>query len=105
MPRHAVLIAQESVKRALGARSSKLDRGHVDDGIRAVAELLARGLNDEHLRLLARVKAKGVLPGDEGAATLFANGRILAYPPAPPGHMPRFVVHPLLEHDVEQFAP
>jgi hypothetical protein len=44
-----------------------------------------------------------MLPGERAAATLFADGRILAYPP-PQGHLPRFVVHPLLEEDVARGA-
>jgi hypothetical protein len=34
----------------------------------------------------------------------FADGRILAYPPTEDSNLPRFVVHPLLERDVDRIV-
>ncbi|WP_437668989.1 hypothetical protein [Sorangium sp. So ce131] len=104
LPRHAVQIAYESVKRALTAGEGKLTKAHVKAGIQVIAQQLGRGLNTEHLRILGVVRARKLLPGDQGAATLFADGRILAYPPAEDSNLPRFVVHPLLERDVDRVA-
>jgi hypothetical protein len=103
LPRHAVQIAHESVKRVLSAGASQMTEAHVNVGIQVVAEQLGRGLNMNHLKILGIVRARHQLPGDTGAATLFADGRILAYPPAGGSHLPRFEVHPLLDRDVEAF--
>jgi len=56
--------------------------------------------------VLKRVARTGMLPGgDGGAATLFADGRILARPPAEGSRIVHFVVHPLLRKDVDAFTP
>jgi hypothetical protein len=101
LPRHAVMMARKAVLLAAKAGASSLKPDHIEAGIRTVAEFLGRGLNEEHLNLLARVARTGKLPGDEKAATLFADGRILAYPPQPPSVRPHFAVHPLLLADIE----
>lgn len=101
LPRLAVQIAYESVKAALLAKSPTLSAVHADAGIQTIAQQLGLGLNAEHLRILSAVRSRGRLPESEKGATLFADGRILAYPPMPPSQLPRFVVHPLLERDVE----
>ncbi len=101
LPRHAVMMAREAVTYAMDEGSPRLEPQHIEAGIREVGETLGRGLNEEHLRLLERVAQTGKLPGDEKAATLFADGRILAHPPVPPGMRPRFAVHPLLLADLE----
>jgi hypothetical protein len=98
LPRYAVMITREAVVQALEA--SMLEENHISAGISAVAASLGRGLNADHLHILSRVADTERLPGDEGAATLFADGRILAYAPRPPSSLPRFVVHPLLLPDV-----
>jgi hypothetical protein len=103
-PRHAIQIAFEAVLIALSEAASRLTRSHVDAGIQSVAQSLGRGLSAEHLVTLKRVVDTGKLPSANGAATLFADGRILAYPPVPPSILPRFAVHPLLLADVEAFS-
>lgn len=103
LPRLAVQIAYESVKTALLSKSPTLTAAHTAAGIQTIAQQLGLGLNAEHLRILSAVRARGLLPEAEKAATLFADGRILAYPPMPPSQLPRFVVHPLLEGDVALF--
>lgn len=100
LPRIAIQIAYESIKLALLQDSAQLTAAHVDVGANQIAQLLGLGLNSDHLRLLVAVKLTGEIPGDEKAATLFADGRILAYPPLPPNPLPRFVVHPLLDNSV-----
>ena len=104
LPRHAVQIAYESVKRLMATGSPKILEQHVRAGIQVVAEQLGRGLNTEHLRILGIVQARNLLPGEKEAATLFADGRILAYPPTEESFLPRFEVHPLLVRDVQRFV-
>ena len=101
LPRHAILIARNAVLRAHESNSLKLTNEHITQGIRAVAEVLGRGLTLEHLRILRVVYQKKKLPGEDRAATLFADGRILAYPPDGDIPLGRWAVHPLLRAAVE----
>jgi hypothetical protein len=103
-PRHAVQIARRAVLVALSQNAPRINRAHVDAGIQEVAQALGRGINTDHLMTLKRVAQTGRLPGDGGAATLFADGRILTFPPGPGSIIPRFAVHPLLKADVDAFV-
>ena len=101
LPRHAVMMVRDAIAPAMREGSVRLEPHHIEAGIREVGETLGRGLNEDHLKLLERVARTGKLPGDEKAATLFADGRILAYPPQPPSVRPQFAVHPLLRADID----
>jgi hypothetical protein len=80
--------------------SPVLTQQHIDGGIREVAESLGRGLTADHIQILQIVAKTARLPKGERAGTLYADGRILAYPPPPPSAIPRFAVHPLLHLDI-----
>lgn len=100
LPRHAIMMARAAVIHALGESSPNLTQQHVDGGISEVARSLGRGLTADHIHVLQIVAKTGRLPKSERAATLYADGRILAYPPPPQSAIPRFVVHPLLHLDI-----
>jgi hypothetical protein len=100
LPRHAIMIAREAVIRAMAENAPMLTQRHIDEGVRSVAHSLGRGLTAEHIQILQSVARTGRLPKSERAATLFADGRILAYPPLPTSAITRFAVHPLLQADV-----
>lgn len=104
LPRQAIQIAANVVRRAIHDRAERIEPTHVAQGVQKEAETLGLGLTDEDFRVMARVHATHQLPGDERAAKLFADGRILAHPPAAGRSSPRFVVHPLLRPDVERMA-
>ena len=102
MPRYAIMLARSAVLRAAAEEAARLEEQHLEAAIQEVGETLGRGLNDEHEKVLRYVHTKGTLPGSKDAATLFANGRILAYPPLPTSRKPRWAVHPLLRADIER---
>lgn len=104
LPRHAIQIAQAAVQHALQDDASRIEASHVEEGLRGEAETLGLGLTEEDLHVMAGVHRKNQLPGDERAAKLFADGRILAHPPVGRSSLPRFVVHPLLRDDVAGLA-
>jgi hypothetical protein len=95
MPRHAVEIAHRAVETARRRGSERIESGDVSAGIQWKGESLARGLHLGYLRELVGVAKQGQLSGTPEAATLFADGRILALPPRE-GLYPTFAVHPLL---------
>lgn len=101
LPRHAIMMFRDAIPFAMRDGSVRLTPHHIEAGIREVGEMLGRRLNEEHLKLLERVACTRNMPGDENAATLFADGSILAYPPQHPSVRPQFVVHPLLRADIE----
>jgi len=106
LPRHAVQITRRAVLNLLSEKASTVTRNHVDAGIQELGEALGRGLNTDYLTVLKRVARTGMLPGgDGGAATLFADGRILARSPVEGSRIVHFVVHPLLREDVDAFTP
>jgi hypothetical protein len=100
LPRHAIQMLQGAVESALDRGAIRLDAEDVDDGIQYVAESLGQGLTIEDLDILAVVHRRHQLPGDERAARLFADGRILARAPAPGRRLPGFFVHPVLEPEL-----
>ncbi|WNG23090.1 hypothetical protein F0U62_02845 [Cystobacter fuscus] len=100
LPRHAIMMVREAVIRAAVDKSQVLTKAHIDEGIDAVAQSLGRGLTAEHIQVLEFVAKTKKLPKAEKAGTLFADGRILAYPPAPGSALTRFSVHPLLVADI-----
>ncbi len=106
LPRHAIAVMRRAVLTLLSEGATKVTRAHVDRGLSELGQALARGLDDEHFATLKRVASSGRLPGKGNkAATLFADGRILARPPTGTSRAPRFVVHPLLRADVDAFVP
>lgn len=106
LPRHAIAVLRRAVLALISEGADTLAPRHVDAGLDELGQALARGLDDEHFATLKRVVQTGKLPGKGGkAATLFADGRILARPPTQGSRAPRFVVHPLLLADVNAFAP
>jgi hypothetical protein len=100
LPRHAIQMLQYAVESALDRNAVCLDAEHVEEGIRYVAESLGQGLTIEDLDILAVVHRRHQLPGDERAARLFADGRIVARAPAPGRRLPGFFVHPVLEPEL-----
>lgn len=102
LPRHAIQMTHHAVEAALLADAPRIEPAHVDDGIQRVGESLALGLTGEDFDVLAAVDRRGVLPGKDRAARLFADGRILAHAPAPGQRRPSFSVHPLLAADVRE---
>jgi hypothetical protein len=100
LPRHAILMLQQTVESALHAGAERIDPEDIEDGIRRVAEELGLGLTEEDLQILARVHRRNQLPGNERAARLFADGRILARAPAPGRRLTQFFVHPVLEPEI-----
>jgi energy-coupling factor transporter ATP-binding protein EcfA2 len=100
LPRHAIMIARAAAIRAMDEKSPTLTQKHIDAGINDVAQSLGRGLTAEHIQILQIVAKTARLPKGERAGSLYADGRILAYPPVPPSAIPRFVVHPLLHLDI-----
>lgn len=100
LPRHAIQMLQYAVESALDRNATHLDAEHVEEGIRYVAESLGQGLTIEDLDLLAVVHRRHQLPGNERAARLFADGRILARAPARGRRLPGFYVHPVLEPEL-----
>jgi Cdc6-like AAA superfamily ATPase len=102
LPRYAVQMLQYAVESAIEKNAERLDAEHVEEGIRYVAESLGQGLTIEDLAILKTVHQRRQLPGADGAARLFADGRILARAPVPPDPLPSFVVHPVLERVVDQ---
>jgi len=100
LPRHAIDITHRAAELARRGGGERVAKTHVDQGIAWKAETLGRGLNAGDLTLLTSVNDKGLLPPDPGAAALFANGRIIAAPPAPGRPIQRFIVHPLLRAEV-----
>lgn len=105
LPRHAVMATRGAILAAAGDDAENLGEKHVDAGISALADSLGRGLNAAHIEQLGAVMSSGLLPGSHDAATLFADGRILASAPKPPSRMPVFHVHPLLRDDVSSRRP
>jgi hypothetical protein len=102
LPRYAVQMLQYAVESAIEKNAERLDAEHVEEGIRYVAESLGQGLTIEDLAILKTVHQRRQLPGADGAARLFADGRILARAPVPPDPLPSLVVHPVLERVVDQ---
>ncbi|HWN68693.1 MAG TPA: hypothetical protein VNM90_13745, partial [Haliangium sp.] len=100
LPRYAIQMLQHAVESALDDNATRLDAGHVEEGVRYVAESLGQGLTIEDLDVLAVVHRRHQLPGDERAARLFADGRILARAPAKGRRLPGFFVHPVLEPEL-----
>jgi hypothetical protein len=97
LPRYAVQMLRQAVESALGDDSERVVTEHIDKGIRYVAEELARGLNSDDLNVLAYVHQRHELPGNQRAARLFSDGRILVHAPPADSPMPSFAVHPVLE--------
>jgi hypothetical protein len=104
LPRHAIQIIQAAVQHALQGDASRIEASHVEQGLRGEAETLGLGLTEEDLKIMAGVHKRRHLPGDERAAKLFADGRILAHPPIGRSSLPRFVIHPLLRDDIADSA-
>jgi hypothetical protein len=100
LPRHAIMMARAAVIRAMGENAPALTQKHIDGGVGEVARSLGRGLTADHIDILKIVMKTEKLPKGERAATLYADGRILAYPPPPSSAIPRFAVHPLLYSDI-----
>ncbi|MEZ4299329.1 MAG: hypothetical protein R3B70_30545 [Polyangiaceae bacterium] len=98
LPRHAVYIAQRAVL-AMGT-STRLTIEHAEKGLQFFGERLCLPLTTEDIDLLARVDRTGELPGEESAARLFADGRIIVCPPAHGTRVPRWTVHPLILPEV-----
>jgi energy-coupling factor transporter ATP-binding protein EcfA2 len=105
LPRHAVMATRAAILAAARDEAENLTEKHVESGISTLADSLGRGLNAVHIEQLAAVMSSGLLPGSHDAATLFADGRILASAPKPPSRMPVFHVHPLLRQDVSSRLP
>jgi type II secretory pathway predicted ATPase ExeA len=101
LPRHAIAMIEGAAERAFMEGTDKLSKAQVEQGIRDFAQELGRGLADEHLRALVNVSKRGRISVGKGAS-LFADGRILVYPPKGDSPLPHFVVHPLLRQTVEQ---
>ena len=104
MPRDAVQMVRDAVSRVLDDQRALLTMDDAGEGIRSVAYALGAGLREDDLEALWHLYTTKKMRGDEVAATLFSNGRILAYPPAPGSVMSRFAVHPLLVPDVERLG-
>ncbi len=104
LPRDAIGICNRAVRLVIAEESTVLKGRHVESGLREEAETLALGLTEQTLLVLARVMKNGLLPSSEEAATLFADGRILAHPPEGNDPSPRFCVHPLLVPAVDAFV-
>lgn len=100
LPRYAINMAGSAVRRAVLDSSERFGKVHADEGIRSLGETLGLGLTSEDFEVMKKVQETHRLPRDQGAAKLFANGRILAHRPASGSNVPRFAVHPLLVNDV-----
>ncbi|MFH1463101.1 MAG: hypothetical protein ABIO70_01820 [Pseudomonadota bacterium] len=100
MPRHAVEMAHRAAELARRAGDSQLSAAMVEEVITWKGQALGRGLDQGHIDVLRAVLERGLLPKDERASTLFADGRILALPPDGTLRVQRFAVHPLLQEDV-----
>lgn len=104
LPRHTVDIVWNAVLEALRRGAGQLTMEDAERALQKYGEMLATGLTREDLAILADVHRTGLLPGRPRAAVLFADNRILSYPPAPGTRLPIWAVHPLLAPDVEKIA-
>lgn len=100
-PRHAIGMLHRAVKSALREKREHVTEVDCAEALREMREWLALGLIGASYGALSRVAQRHVLPDSDMAARLFADGRILAYPPDASG-APVFAVHPLLESAVEK---
>lgn len=104
LPRHTMDIAYSAVLEAHAHGGQVLDMEDVERALQTYGEALASGLTSDDLEILAEVHRTGRLPGRPRAAVLFADNRILSYPPSRGTRLPTWAVHPLLAGDVESIA-
>jgi len=103
LPRSAISILRRAIKYMLRAGEERLSNAHITEACNDEAESLGLGLDDHRLKVLQEVQRRAVLPSDDEAPTLFADGRIIAYPPERRRGLPVFRVHPLLRDAVEEY--
>jgi hypothetical protein len=101
-PRHAIGMLHRAVKSALREQREHVTEADCHAALREMKEWLALGLVEASYSTLSRVAQKHILPDSDKAAQLFADGRILAYPPVETG-APVFAVHPLLADAVQKY--
>jgi energy-coupling factor transporter ATP-binding protein EcfA2 len=99
LPRHLIYMLRETVLAARLGKSVTITQAHVEAGIQALGEELARGVHQDHVRLLRQVDKDGQLFKDPDGfiPALFASGRILAQPPEHRTLIIRYVAHPLIK--------
>ncbi|MBI4818653.1 MAG: hypothetical protein HY791_20460 [Deltaproteobacteria bacterium] len=96
LPRHVIRLCREAVRSANQASRSRIEKEDVAHASRRLAESLGNGLTDEDFAELQYVRHQRKLRRNESAARLFADGRILAYPPPESAPFVDWRVHPAL---------
>ena len=99
LPRHLIYMLRETVLEARLGKSVTITAAHIEAGIQALGQELARGVHQDHVLLLQRVEKDGQLfkDPDDSIPALFASGRILAQPPEVGTLAKRYFVHPLIK--------
>lgn len=96
LPRHAIKMLWRAAELARRGKLEAIDAETIDAAIDYLGETLSRGLHTQHEEELRKTARSGLLSGSPEAATLFADGRILALPPEKGSRRSQFAVHPLL---------
>lgn len=102
IPRDAIRILEKSLHTMADEDAEKMSLQHIQQGQNLRADELARGLTRNSLQLLEEVYKSKELPDSERAAHLFADGRILVWPPPQPGRANVWIVHPLLQDAIQE---